>query len=344
VIYFNKLITLYIKNFIIITFSLILFFVFIDFMFNKSKLPDSFNLQFLYAFYQGANAFLLIYPLTLLFGMISTIIELVKKNEFISFLSLGYSFKKLYIPFFLFSIVVTILLISIQFSKYALFQEKAYNIKNANFSERINKNLFFKFGNKIIYIKKINIYSKVAYGIKFFQTDKNNKIQKIFFIKKAFFKNNSWYSNDIILKEIKDNKINITHLNGNFLKGFKPDILNKLESKSTMTLQEAIDALYVLKKENININFIKVYIYNSIVPPLTFILLMTILFFKAPIHNRISNTNFYILGALILSILLWSSFLLLKKMALNGILSPDILFLTPFLILLFLSIYYFRKI
>lgn len=343
-IYFRTLITLYIKIFFIITLSLVSFFVFIDFMFNKNKLVDSFNLQFLYAFYQAGNATLLIYPLTLLFAMIVTVIELVKKNEFISFLSLGYSLNKLYKPFFVFSFLLTIFLIGFQFTKYSLFVNNAKSIKKSNFSNKTNKNLFFKFKDRIIYIDKINIYSKSAQGIKFFKIS-NNKIQKLFFVKKAFFKNNKWYSDDIFVKEIKnDNHIIIKHIKGAFLKGFKPNILNKLESKSTMTLKEAIDALYFLKKEDVNTNFIKVYIYNAIIPPFSFLLLMTILFFKAPIHSRISNISIYILISLMSSVLLWGLFLLVRKIALNGILSPNILFLTPFTLLLLLSIYYFKKI
>jgi lipopolysaccharide export system permease protein len=337
------LISLYIKNFFIILFSLVSFFVFIDFMFNKDKLPDSFNLQFLYVFYQAGNAILLIYPLSLLFAMIITVIHLVKKNEFISFLSIGYSLKKLYKPFFIFSLLTTLFFIAFQFSKYSMFSNNANYIKQRDFSNKTNRNLFFKFNDKVIYIDKINIYSKIAYNIRYFKI-KNNKIKKNFFIKKAIFKDNRWYSDDILVKYIKDNEIIIKHTKGSFLKGFKPDILNKLETKSSMTLKEAIDALYFLKKEDININFIKTYIYNAIIPPLSFLLLMAILFFKAPIHSRISNIKFYILISLLYSIMLWAFFLLIRKMSLSGILNPDIAFLTPISLLFFLAIYYFRKI
>jgi lipopolysaccharide export system permease protein len=342
-IYFRTLITLYVKNFLIITLSLVSFFVFIDFMFNKSKLVDSFNIQFLYAFYQAGNATLLIYPLTLLFAMIATVLELVKKNEFISFLSLGYSPKKLYKPFFIFSFFLTLFFIGFQFTKFSLFANNAKSIKKSHFSNKTNKNLFFKFKDRIIYIDKINIYSKTAYGIKFFKIN-NDKIDKLFFVKKAFFKNNEWYSDDIFIKNINNDKITTKHIKGSFLKGFQPNILNKLETKSNMTLKEAVEALYFLKKEDVNTNFIKVYIYNAIIPPLSFILLMTILFFKAPIHSRISNISIYILISIKSSILLWAMFLLAKKVSLNGILSPNILFLTPFTLLLLLAIYYFKKI
>jgi lipopolysaccharide export system permease protein len=331
------------KHFFIIIFSLVSFFVFIDFMFTKDKLPDSFNLQFLYVFYQAGNATLLMYSISLLFAMVITVMTLVKKNELISFLSLGYSLKKLYKPFFVFSLFLTLFLIGFQFTKYSLFSNMAEQIKQSDFSNKTNKNLFFKFKDKVIYIQKINIYSKRAYGVKFFKIN-NNQIQQMFFVKNAVFKDNEWFSNDIFVKEIYNDNLVIKHIKGTFLKGFKPTILNKLETKSTMTLKEAIDALYFLKKEDVNTNFIKVYIYNAIIPPLSFLLLMSILFFKAPIHSRISNITIYILISLISSILLWALFLLAKKVSLNGILSPNILFLTPFTLLLLLAIYYFKKI
>jgi len=343
-IYFNKLLKLYIKNFLVTTFSLISFFVFIDFMFNKNKLPDSLNLEFLYIIYQAGNAFIMIYPLTLFFALIITISNLIKNNELVSFLSLGFSIKRLYFPFFIASIFITIFMIFFQTTSYSLFLDSINKIKNRDFSNHTNKNLFFKFKNRVIYIKEIDVYNKKAYGIEFFKLD-NHKIKEVYFVKEAIFKNNRWYpKNSIILKEIKKNSIITKKFNTPFLENFKPTILNKLETKSTLTLKEAIEVLYFLKHQDININFIKVYIYSAVIVPFSFILLMSIIFFNTPIHSRISNVGLYIAFSLITALLLWALFLLFKKIALNGILSPDILFLTPFLILLGLSIYYYRKI
>jgi lipopolysaccharide export system permease protein len=314
-----------------------------DFMLNKDKLPDSANLQILYAFYQGANASVLIYPLALLFSMVITILTLVKKNEMIAFLSIGYSPKKLILPFLSLVGIVTIFFIVLQFNLITSFDEKAKAIKKGIYTKNVNKNLFFKFGNNTIFIQKLDIIQKKAYGMKVFVLD-NNKLTKVLIIDKALFKNNSWFSDDVVQEILTPTKMEQKHIKLQFLKGFKPDILNKLESKSSMSLRIAIESLYLLNKEKIDTNFIKTYIYNAIIPPLSFVMLISILFLNAPIHSRISNTSLYTAISLFLSVVLWGVFLLIRKMAISGIVSADIVFLLPFAILLLLTIYYFRKI
>jgi len=312
-------------------------------MVNRGKLPNSINIQILYIFYKLISSAILIYPLALLFGMISTVVLLIKQNELIAYFSLGYSPKKLLLPFFMFSFLITSFFIAIQFTKVAYFDSMASQIKKGNKSKMVTKNLFFKFNKSVIFITKLNLFSQTAEGMKIFVL-KNGKLEKSFFIEKARFKGDSWYSENIVRNEVKNSVLEQKSMKESFLKGFKPDILNKLETKSNMSLKEAIDALYLLKKEKVKIDFIKVYIYNAIIPPLSFVLLIIILFLKAPFHSRLFDVNFYISLSLISSILLWALFLIARKMALGGILSVDIVFLTPFLILLSLSIYYFRKI
>jgi len=342
-VYFKIVFNSYLKNFLIIFLSLISFFIFIDFMLNKDRLPNSANLQILYIFYNGVNASILIYPLALLLAVIVTVISLVKRNEIIAFLSLGYSFKKLFKPIVTLSTIITLFFILLQLNTNTSFGDKAKSIITGKYFSNINKNLFFKFNNNIIFIKKLDVLHKTAYDMKVFFIQ-NKKLKYIYDIKKAKFENNSWKSDEIIKHIIFPTKIIDKKINVELLKGFKPDILNKLESKVYMTLKIAFQALYLLKKENMNVNFIKTYIYNAIIPPLSFILLIVIVFLKAPIHTRISNTSLYIAVSLFSGIILWSVFLLIRKMAISGVISPDLGFILPFIILLALSVYYFRKI
>ena len=341
--YFRILFFNYLKNFLIIFLSLIMFFIFMDFMINKSKLPDSANLQLLYVFYNSANAALLIYPLALLLSVLVTIISLVKKNEMIAFLSIGYSLKYLLKPIISVALIVSMFFILIQSFLSTSFSDSAKSILTGKYLSNINKNLFFKFNNNVIFIKRLDVLNKVAYDMQVYVMNED-KLLNVYSLKKAVFKNNAWKSDTIILHTIQKNKIVDKNVKLSFLKGFKPSILNKLESKQSMTLKIAFQTLYLLKKENINVNFIKTYIYNAIIPPLSFVLLIMIIFLKSPIHARISNISLYISLSLFSAIILWSLFLLVNKMSIGGIISPDLAFITPFVILLSLSIYYFRKI
>jgi len=312
-----------------------------DFMLNKSKLPDSINTNILYIFFKIGIASFVMYPLSLVFATILTIINMVKKNELVSFLSLGYSLKKLLIPIFSAGVFIISFFVSMQ-----LFMNKSFNdrvdelLKGVNYN---NTNMFFKFKNNVIYIQKLDVIHKIAYNMKVFEL-KDNHPYKVSYIKKAYFKHNYWESDNTIDNLITNNKIITYKSKQFFLRGFKPTILNKLESKHDISLKIAIETLFLLKNSYIDTNFLKTYIYSAIIPPLSFLLLSVLLFLKAPIHSRISNVGLYIFISIFSVIILWGLFLIFKKMALNNILSADIVFLTPFSILLGLTIYYLRKI
>ena len=342
--YFHILLKTYIKYFLSVLLFLLFFFVFIDFMVNRGKLPDSINIQILYIFYRSVSSAILLYPLALLFSMLATIVFLIKQNELIAYFSLAYSPKKLLLPFVSLAGAVTIFFIIIQFTEVAYFNSMASQIKKGQNSKRVTENLFFKFNNNVIFITKLDILSKTAEKMKIFVLNKNGELETSFFVKKAIFRGNSWYSDNIIKNRIKNNVLTKEYIKKGFLEGFKPDILNKLETKNALSLKEAIEALYLLQKEKVKTDFIKVYIYNAIIPPLSFIFLMIILFLNAPFHLRLFNINFYISLSVITIIFIWGLFLIVRKMAIGGILNVDILFLTPFFILFSLSIYYLKKI
>jgi len=341
--YFKVLFFNYLKNFLFIFLSLVLFFVFIDFMLNVKKLPNSTNLEMLYIFFESGQAAFLIYPVSLVFGVIVTLLTMIKKNEMIAFLSLGYSPKKLMLPILSLGFIIFSLFFSLQLYMNTSFKDKAQSVLNGKIYVNITRNMFFKFKDKVIFIKKLNLIKRIAYDMRIYELE-NGKVIKSGYIKKAKFENNYWVTNKAVFQTIHKNKI-ITNIQTQiFLKGFKPDILNKLESKQSMSLKIALETLYLLKKENIDLNFLKTYIYSAIIPPLSFLLLSIILFLKSPIHSRISNVSLYVFISVFSVIILWGAFLIFKKMALNNILSADVVFLTPFSILLGLTIYYLRKI
>ncbi len=320
------------------------FFVFIDFVFQREHLPSSANLQFLYMFYKGIVALNLFYPLSLVFALLATILSLIRTNEFIAFFSVGYSLKKLLFPFVTFAILITSIFISLQFTKVAYAGDYAKSIKTNNYSLLVNRKLFFKYKNYVVYINKLNRFTKVATGMKIFAI-RNGRLDFVYNIKKAKFENNYWNTSDATFikkgnKEViikKSQKISV-------LKGFKPKILDNLEKVSLISLSDAIESVKLLSSQHLDTSKIRVFIYNSTIMPIAFVLLVAIFFLKTPIHSRISNTFVYIMLVLFSSMLLWGLFLIVRKMAYNGIVNPEIVFFTPILLLISIFIYYFRKV
>ena len=342
--YFRIIFLNFLRNFIVVITTLMLFFVFIDYMMNVSKLPDSINLEILYIFYNSMNASITIYSLTLVFATLMTILNLVKTNEMVAYLSIGYSFKRLLFPIMTGALLVSLIFIFLQSITNVSFQDRAKSILSGEyFKENVDNNLFFKYRDTVIYMKKLDSVKKTAYGMKLFSV-KDGHIQNIYEVSKAKFINNEWLADEIVKYSVYDTEFKKEIVNIHLLKGFKPDILNKLESKKAMTLKIAVQALYLFKKGNIDLNFIKTYIYNAIIPPITFILLISLIVLRAPIHPRISNISLYVFVTIFSSILLWGMFLLAQKMSISGIVSPEIAFFTPFIFLLSFTIYYFRKI
>jgi len=313
-----------------------------DFMVNKSHLPNSANLQFLYMFYKMVSAGIIMYPLSLVFAVLSTILSLIKKNEIIAFFSVGYSPLRLLLPILSVALLVTSFFLLLQFSSITSFDNKAKLILKGRYLSNVNNDLFFKFNNNIIFIKQLDTVRKVAKDMKIFFIQ-HGTITKIFAIKKAKFEHNAWKPDSVISYQVNDDDIVIKRLKIDILQGFKPDILGKLESKQAMTLKTAIEAISLLQQENVNINFIKTYIYSAIIPPLSFVGLIILIFLHMPISDRISNVSLFVAVSLFGAVILWGVFLLAKRMSLMGIVSVDIAFLLPFVLIVSALVYTFKR-
>ena len=110
---FNYIALHYIKYFLIILVALSLFFVGFDYMGNVDKLHISANLLLIYFVYKTFFAIDMLLPLSLVFGMISTKIFLIRSNALVSFFSLGYSRNDVLRPFVVVSVVITMFFVGL---------------------------------------------------------------------------------------------------------------------------------------------------------------------------------------------------------------------------------------
>ena len=127
----------------------------------------------------------MLYPLAIVFSFLMTLSSMIKFNELVSFYSLGFIPKKLIKPFLFFAVLITLFMYALQFSKLSYANQYAKAIKD-NFNYK-TYDLFLKYKNNIVYIKVINPFSKMAWGVKVFNY-KNNELKKVISAKKAVYK------------------------------------------------------------------------------------------------------------------------------------------------------------
>ncbi|MDH5465662.1 MAG: LptF/LptG family permease, partial [Thiovulaceae bacterium] len=118
----------YLKIFLIIFASLILFYVGFDYLSQAKRLPDSANLRMLYVYYHVMFASDILLPLALIFSMIAVKLFLIRSNELVAIYSLGYSKAQVLRPFLIVSLVITFIYIGVHATKYSYAEEYVRSI------------------------------------------------------------------------------------------------------------------------------------------------------------------------------------------------------------------------
>jgi len=335
--FFSFIVKKYVKNLLLILFSLSLFYIIIDAIGNFSKLPSAINLQVLYFYYNFLYSTDIFYPLSLVFAFLLTLLEMVKFNELISLYSVGFSIKKILKPFLIISFFVFFIFIIFGISKYAYSKEYAKAILNKQ--KYTTANLFLKYQNNIIYIEKINPLLQEAYNMEIFVI-RNNNLVKAIFAKKAIFKDDKWFCKNAKIIYFYKDKIIKEQKDISFLKNFKPKILSNLKKLNSISFYDAFIAIKVFK--DVNINNILAILFFKIFTPLSLIGLIVIFLIYAPIHIRVSNLSFFMIKSVFITIFMWGVEILIYKFAKQGVMHPYFLMLPAIIVYLYI-IYLIRR-
>ena len=348
-IYQKYISSIYIKNFMIIFLALQFFYLGIDLIQNFKNLPNSANMQILYAWYTFLNAVNFTLPLSLVFAMIISKFNLIRTNELIAMYASGISKNSLIKPIFFTSVFITIAYISLNFTNFTYSREYAYNILNHSSLSNLSKDLFLKYNNNYIYIGKLDPFKKKAYGIRIFKIKKGD-LRVITKAKSADFVNEYWILNDIqIVRKppIKESDAKLTKIfykHYKTLKGFKPKIIeNVYEGKNSFSIKDAYQAIKLFLSQNVNISKIKASLFTMLVFPFFAPLLNMILFYYLPISNRFFNLAFASSIFLFVTLVVWALLFMLIKMSVNGIVNPEIGIILPILLLCSFATYLYIK-
>jgi len=341
----------YIKYFLIILFALVLFIVGWDYMHDAKALSDSANLLIIYLVYKIFFAVSMLFPLALVFGMISTKVFLIRSNALVSFFSLGYSRVDILKPFVFVSTLMVVLFIYMHsFSSFARANEFARNIsKNGEYLSP-TRDLFFTYKNKYIYFSKMLPLQEKAIGVRVFSI-KNNSLNEVLIAKEAYYKDGYWNIKkaDIIKKpeimDISSQGIRVDKKqNLKILKDFRPKMLDQIyEGKVNFTISNAIEALLLLSGQNVNTDSLKGVLYGIFIYPFFVPCLIVIIFFFVPLSSRSLNVSLFTFGAILSTLLVWALLFGLMSMANTNTISPEIGIVLPIFILFAIAIRQWRK-
>jgi lipopolysaccharide export system permease protein len=341
----------YLKYFLVILLALSAFMVGFDYIGNMEKLNISANLLLIYLVYKTFFAIDMLLPLSLVFGMISTKIYLIRSNALVSFYSLGYSRVAVLRPFVVVSVIITMIFISLHaWSNFSRADEFSNNIrKNAQYLNP-TKDLFFAFQGKYIYFSELLPLQEKALGIRVFSVS-DNTLTSVLEASNAVYRNNAWFIKkaDIIKKpeDLSFNSPGISVTTAHDLKileGFRPKMLDQIyEGKVNFTIKNAIDAILLLDDQNIDTSSIKGALYRIFFYPFFAPCLIVIIFFFVPISVRFLNVSLFSFAAILSTLLTWGILFMLMELATNKTIPSEIGVILPIVLLFIGALWQWRR-
>jgi len=340
----------YLKYFFIILGALLLFLVGFDYMQYEEQLSKSANLLLIYLVYKAFYGIDMLVPLSLIFAMISTKILLIRSNALVSFYSLGYTRIDILRPFVIISTVLIMIYISFHsFSNFSRANEFSDNIRSHSQYLNPTRDLFFIYKGKYIYFSQMLPLQEKATGIRVFSV-KDKSLKSVLVAKEANYRDEYWHikSADIItkpddlsfaslgIKVSQEKDLNILH-------GFRPKILDQVyEGKVNFTIKNAVDAILLLKDQNINTDSIRGALYRIFVYPLFVPAVVIIIFFFVPISVRFLNVSLFSFIAILSTLMVWAILFALTELSINKTISSEAGIIFPIILLYIIAIGIYR--
>ncbi|ASC92278.1 LptF/LptG family permease [Sulfurospirillum diekertiae] len=340
----------YLKNFFVIFIALDLFYVGVDLLTNYNNIPDSANLQILYALFQGMNAVNYVLPLSIVFGMIVTYFGMIKSNELICMYASSISKRSLVKPFFITSLVLTLFYIGLNCTEFAYAYEYSSNLKKYNSISNSAEDLFLKNNNQYIYFKKLDPLKQVAYDVTIFEVD-NVDLTKVIRASIATFVDNHWILEHVSIthkpkiSSLDDEGFRIENVEKlKMMENFKPKIMdNVYQSEYALSISDGIDALRFFDNQNVNTSKIKATLFYQLFFPFFAPFLIVVLYYKAPMMGRYFNMALVASSFAFVTLIVWSGLFLLSRLAANGVILSEIAILFPIILLVGIAAYFYSK-
>ena len=342
--HFRYMTELYIKNLLAILFGLSFSFAAIDYFQHVQELSVTANYKILYIFYMWQEALGLLYPLAIVFAVIMTKLSLVKSNTMGALHAFGYSKSRLLLPLLIVAALTYSIFTFLHTTEFSYAKEKAKILLENQINAYDINDLFFKYNDSFVYIKKLDSVKKKIEDITIFQVE-GYQVRYTIKAPVATFDGKEWDAQDATIKThiYENGKLKRYRVESKksikTLEGYKPKIIESLYEGKALNIIDAFNTWKLLNKQNLNSDKIRAALYDKVIVPLFSIALLLILFFKIPFHARMMNSGSVIALSLGATFVIWGLLFGLNQMGANGVLIPELTAILPITLLWIYAIY-----
>ncbi len=342
--HFRYMAELYIKNLLAILFGLSFSFAAIDYFQHVQELSVTANYKILYIFYMWQEALGLLYPLAIVFAVIMTKLSLVKSNTMGALHAFGYSKSRLLLPLLIVAALTYSIFTFLHTTEFSYAKEKAKILLENQINAYDINDLFFKYNDSFVYIKKLDSVKKKIEDITIFKVE-GYQVRYTIKAPVATFDGKEWDAQDATIKThiYENGKLKRYRVESKksikTLEGYKPKIIESLYEGKALNIIDAFNTWKLLNKQNLNSDKIRAALYDKVIVPLFSIALLLILFFKIPFHARMMNSGSVIALSLGATFVIWGLLFGLNQMGANGVLIPELTAILPITLLWIYAIY-----
>ncbi len=344
--YFRYLSKLYLRNLIAILMGLAFAFAAMDYFQYAQELKVAWNYKILYLYYMWQQALGLLYPLAIIFALIMTKFSLIKHNNMAILHAFGYGEKRLLIPFFFWATVVYGIFVLLNTTEFAYARDKGAALLKHEIGAYDVNDLFFKYNDTFVYMKKLDPIHKRLEDITIFKV-KDYRVRYTIHAAYATFDGEEWDAVDTIRKThiyqkgrlIRYEMEHKDHIKT--LKGYKPKIIESLYEGKALNIVDAYHTWQLLKVQGLDSQKIRAVLYEKTVMPLFALAMVIILFFKLPYHARMMRVGLTVAIALGATFVAWGLLFGLYQIGANGVVEPEWTAIFPVVLLWIYALYIF---
>lgn len=346
--YFTYLAKHYFKNLLVILLGLSLLFSAIDYFQHVEKLEKLGAYQLYYIFYKWEEAVTILYPLAIVFAVITTKLMMVKNSNIIILHAFGYDKKKIFAPFLFVAMIIYMLFMFLHTTEFSYAKDKASHLlKNEHNAYQV-RNLFFKYNDAFVYVKNLDPIKKKIEDITIFKVE-GNQVKYTIKAPYAIYNGLGWDAKEARLKtHIYENGILQNYRleykeSIHTLEGYKPKIIESLYEGKTLSVIDAYQTWELFSQQNLDSSKIRATMYDKVITPIFAIAMLIILFFKLPIYSRMANISKSIVLAVGSIIIIWGVLFSLNRIGYNGVVLPEYASILPVSLLLIYALYVYHS-